>query len=632
MGDTYWPVAALMQQQRSLRLMLAAAGALRCSGLRLGASALGNSAARLHSSAARCGVALHATTSGARQARRAAQYDGETVAGLKALLKERGLPVSGAKAALVERLANSDQSGGALSASPPRRADAALAVEEAPAEAQAPTGRPFATLGLSPQLAANVEEQLGAGALMTPIQEMAFPAAHRGDDVVARAQTGTGKTLAFLVPSLDALEANERSGRPSLVVLSPTRELAQQIEVQAKSLCEGLGLRTCCVVGGTSKSKDLQQLRKGVEVLVATPGRLCDLLTEDKKLLRGTKTLVLDEGDRLLDEGFERQVSQIIEASSRSRQTLCFSATMPADLKRMLDSGAVLPSYERIDATGSAGGADQTASRVDLRRVALPKGADALGALANILESHKAGREGSKVVVFFPTTAAAELASAYLDNRGIGNAALHSRKSQGYRTRVSNEFRDSNVNTKHAMLVATDVAARGVDYPGVSLVVQAGTPDNREQFVHRSGRTGRAGTSGEAVLLVEDWEFALASDMLRDVQGLQDLDAAPFLDVDSAASQKAMAATAPDVRRKAYVGWLGHTNGRCKNLGWSKQELVDRANTMALEDFLLRETPAVSPRAAGFMGLKKVQNLRVEKPPGGGGRGGGRGRSGGGRR
>jgi len=162
--------------------------------------------------------------------------------------------------------------------------------------------------------------------------------------------------------------------------------------------------------------------------------------------------------------------------------------------------------------------------------------------------------------------------------------------------------------------VATDVAARGVDYPGVSLVVQAGTPDNREQFVHRSGRTGRAGTAGEAVLLVEDWEFALASDMLSDVKML-DVDAAPLLDTDEAASQKAMNRVAPDVRRKAYVGWLGHTNARCKTLGWSKQELVDRANAMAREDYLLRETPSLTPRAVGFMGLKKVANLRVEKPP-----------------
>ena len=539
-------VRTLLTSQRvcaSMRVMLfAATGALRCSGLRLSA---------LRTSAARRAVALHATTSAARQARRAAAlndasnpYAGKTVNDLKELLRARGLPVSGVKNALLERLAASDggggapaasaaSDGGALTASPPRRADAALKTAEAeapppsPPKKSEPTGRPFATLGLSSRLAANLESQLGEDARMTPIQELAFPAARRGDDVVARAQTGTGKTLAFLVPSLERLETDLNNRRPALVVLSPTRELAQQIHAQATSLCEGLGLRCGCVVGGTSKGRDMSRLRRGVDVLCATPGRLCDLLGEDAKLLRGTKTLVLDEGDRLLDEGFERQLSQIIEASSRSRQTLCFSATMPADLKRMLDSGAVRAEYERVDATGTTGGVDQTASRVDLRRVALPKGADALGALANVLKKHREGRSGSKVVVFLPTTAAAELASAYLANRGLSNNALHSRKSQGYRTRTSNEFRDADVAREHALLVATDVAARGVDYPGVSLVVQAGTPDNREQFVHRSGRTGRAGTAGEAVLLVEDWEFALASDMLGDVQGLVDVDAAP---------------------------------------------------------------------------------------------------------
>ena len=361
-------------------MLFAATGALRCSSLRLSA---------LRTTTARRSVALHATTSAARQARRSAlneanasnPHAGKTVADLKELLRARGLPVSGVKAALLDRLAASDggsgalasaaSDGGPLSASPPRRADAALKPVDAaeapppsPPKKSEPTGRPFATLGLSSRLAANLESQLGEDARMTPIQELAFPAARRGDDVVARAQTGTGKTLAFLVPSLERLETDLNNRRPALVVLSPTRELAQQIHAQAMSLCEGLGLRCGCVVGGTSKGGDLRRLRRGVDILCATPGRLCDLLGEDAKLLRGTKTLVLDEGDRLLDEGFERQLSQIIEASSRSRQTLCFSATMPADLKRMLDSGAVRSEYERVDATGAAGGADLCGNQI----------------------------------------------------------------------------------------------------------------------------------------------------------------------------------------------------------------------------------------------------------------------------
>ena len=211
-----------------------------------------------------------------------------------------------------------------------------------------------------------------------------------------------------------------------------------------------------------------------------------------KKYWRHVKTLVLDEGDRLLDEGFERQLTQIVAASSRSRQTLCFSATMPADLDRMLRSGAVKRDHARLDATGLGSTvADATAARVELSRLSLPRGADALGALANALNAHRGGKGGSKVVVFCPTTASAELAAAYLHRRGLDNAALHSRKTQSYRTRVSNAFRDADASSDHAILVATDVAARGVDYPGVSLVVQLGAPDSREQFVHRAGRTGR---------------------------------------------------------------------------------------------------------------------------------------------
>ena len=237
-------------------MFFAATGALRCSSLRLSA---------LRTTTARRSVALHATTSAARQARRAAAlndasnpYAGKTVADLKELLRARGLPVSGVKATLIERLAASDGGGGALAASPPRRADAALKTAEIEAPPPAapkksePTGRPFSTLGLSSRLAANLESQLGEDARMTPIQELAFPAARRGDDVVARAQTGTEAT-GFLVPSLERLETDLNNRHPALVVLSPTRELAQQIHAQAMSLCEGLGLRCGCVVGGTSK-------------------------------------------------------------------------------------------------------------------------------------------------------------------------------------------------------------------------------------------------------------------------------------------------------------------------------------------------------------------------------------------
>ena len=533
---------------------------------------------------------LFATTSASRQAKRSAQFNSDAAPKLKAAAK------------------------------PPATTPPAAP----PADAPAVEGTAFASLPLPGKLARNVRKQLGEGAAMTPIQELAFGPASDGDDVVARAQTGTGKTLAFLVPSLkrllegDLLDREKR--RPRVVVLSPTRELAQQIHAQAERLAAGTPAKCCCVVGGTSKGADVRKLKAGVDVLVATPGRLCDLLGGDERLLRGAQTLVLDEGDRLLDEGFERQLTQIVAASSRSRQTLCFSATMPADLDRMLRSGAVKRDHARLDATGLGSTvADATAARVELSRLSLPRGADALGALANALNAHRGGKGGSKVVVFCPTTASAELAAAYLHRRGLDNAALHSRKTQSYRTRVSNAFRDADASSAHAILVATDVAARGVDYPGVSLVVQLGAPDSREQFVHRAGRTGRAGAAGEALLVLEHWEQGHALGMLGDVPGLGDADPAAVLPAgdDAAASVAAMKAIARDVRDKAYVAWLGHTNAKANALGWSKQELVDRANAMAVDDYKLVDIPALTPRAVGFMGLKQVRNIRVEKkaPP-----------------
>ncbi|KAH8067545.1 helicase [Aureococcus anophagefferens] len=454
---------------------------------------------------------LFATTSASRQAKRAAQFTSDAAPKLKAAAK------------------------------PPAKAPAAP-----PADAPAVEGTAFASLPLPGKLARNVLKQLGEDAAMTPIQELAFGPASDGDDIVARAQTGTGKTLAFLVPSLkrllegDLLDREKR--RPRVVVLSPTRELAQQIHAQAERLAAGTPAKCCCVVGGTSKGADVRKLKAGVDVLVATPGRLCDLLGGDERLLRGAQTLVLDEGDRLLDEGFERQLTQIVAASSRSRQTLCFSATMPADLDRMLRSGAVKRDHARLDATGLGSTvADATAARVELSRLSLPRA---------------------------PTR------SGPSRTRSPRTAAARAGPSWARRTRASS-----------------------------SCTARAAGPRG----------------AGEALLVLEHWEQGHALGMLGDVPGLGDADPAAVLPAgdDAAASVAAMKAIARGVRDKAYVAWLGHTNAKAKALGWSKQELVDRANAMAVDDYKLVDIPALTPRAVGFMGLKQVRNIRVEKkaPP-----------------
>ncbi|KAJ1447902.1 P-loop containing nucleoside triphosphate hydrolase protein [Pelagophyceae sp. CCMP2097] len=468
------------------------------------------------------------------------------------------------------------------------------------------------------RLLANLDKQLGAGWKMTPVQKQAFLPLMGSEDVVAKAQTGTGKTVAFLLPLLAKVVQQDAAGRRRagvrVLVLSPTRELAQQIEAQAKRLVDGAGLRVGCVVGGLSKSRDEAMLTRGVEVLVATPGRLCDLLDSPRfgGCLSQIDALVLDEGDRLLDQGFEKELRAIIRACATKRQTACFSATLGPNLERLLE-GTISAGHARIDCGSSA---VETASRVVLFARALGRGADYCDALHAALVAHDAtGPAGSKAVVFCQTTSQAELVAAYLTNRGLRNVvALHSRKSQPQRSRISEAFRDA-APAQRAVLVATDVAARGVDYPGVTFVVQLGAPTNSEQFVHRAGRTGRAGNAGVALLLLEAWEAKMAKAMLYDVKGIKPLEM--LWAEDAAASRAAMRDVGLEVRERTYTSWLGHMSQYAAKLKWDKRALVDNANEMALNILLLDTPPPLTAKAAAMMGLKGL--VAIEKGPRGDG-------------
>ena len=489
----------------------------------------------------------------------------------------------------------------------------------------------FGDLDVEPQLKENI---LALGySTATPVQTETMPPLLAGEDVVAKARTGTGKTLAFLIPTLQRLMTSKRQneGHIRALVLSPTRELAAQIAEAAASLVKGSGIKTACVFGGTSMARDRRMLSGSIDLLVATPGRLADHIENEglAPRLRGLQTLILDEGDRLLDQGFSKQVSQIVAVLPRERQSLCFSATMPRELASVLQK-TLKRGHTVVDCVGELADAE-TASKVTQRLVCAEMNAVyGLAALAVRREILEAGGLG-KVVVFCPTANQAQFTSELFNSMGVENDPLHSRKSQAYRTRVSNAFRDC----KQGVIVASDVAARGVDYPGVSLVVQMGAPENREQYVHRTGRTGRAGKAGQALLFLSEWEERSAMQMLA---GLPIEKAECSVDEQQSALAQASASVASvelATRERAYQAWLGYYKAKMKALKWKPETLVGMANELALGALGLPEVPTLQAKTVGMMGLRGTPGLVVAKGPsggGGGGRGGGRGGGAGGGR
>ncbi len=496
----------------------------------------------------------------------------------------------------------------------------------------------FADLEISAGLRENIAS-LGHRTA-TPVQSASLPALLAGDDVVAKARTGTGKTLAFLIPTIERLMTSKPDAPDQIraLVLSPTRELAAQIAEAAERLVAGSPVRTVCVFGGTSMGRDRRLLTGRVDLLVATPGRLWDHMENEglTPRMRALQTLILDEGDRLLDQGFSKQIGEIVRCLPASRQSLCFSATMPPELSSVLGT-ALRPDHRVIDCVGSAAQLE-TASLVSQQVLAAEMRALTGLAAAVVRQELEAADGRGKVVVFCPTANQAQFVSELFEAMGVRNAPLHSRKSQAYRSRVSTEFRDQ----RQGVLVASDVAARGVDYPDVSLVVQLGAPDSREQYVHRTGRTGRAGKAGRAVLLLSEWEERAAMKMLAGLP-IEARRPSDLIAADAAAAQEACEAAGRvghDCRAKAYQAWLGYYNQKARQLGWDKPKLVATANEFARDALALDEVPVLQAKTVGMMGLRGTPGLNVAKgpPPGGGSRGaretdpGGSGAGGGGGR
>ncbi|MBZ5577587.1 MAG: DEAD/DEAH box helicase [Acidobacteriia bacterium] len=316
----------------------------------------------------------------------------------------------------------------------------------------------------------------------TPVQAKAIEPALAGQDLVATAQTGTGKTLAFVLPILQRLEKEPRHSGIRAVVLSPTRELAIQIHETFAKMAVGTGIHATVAVGGLSENTQLQSIRKGAQVLIATPGRLYDFLSRQLINLGAVRILVLDEADRMLDMGFLPTVKRILAAMPAERQTMFFSATIESSVKHLVDS------HVRNAVRIEVGSTTKPAEKVDLHLYEVEQDSK-LGLLALMLRQE----EGS-FLVFARTKRGADRLSKKLSLEGVKTAAIHGDRSQSQRNQALRGFQDGY----YRVLVATDVAARGIHVEGIAHVVNYDLPQVPEDFIHRVGRTGRAGARGTA--------------------------------------------------------------------------------------------------------------------------------------
>jgi ATP-dependent RNA helicase RhlE len=335
----------------------------------------------------------------------------------------------------------------------------------------------FAGLGISPGLL----KRLAALGFTkpTPIQQKAIPVATGDEDVVGIAQTGSGKTLAFSIPMLMRISAKKRIG----LVLLPTRELAVQVEEALKQLAGPAGLRVALIIGGVGDGPQIRKLRAKPHVIVATPGRLIDLVENRKVNLSIVGSLVLDEADRMLDMGFAPQLKRIISEIPEERQTMLFSATMPQEIAEMAKQYLRQPLRIEVAPQGT------TAETVDQEVFIVPR-PDKLELLQKILAEHR-----GKVLVFSRTKHGASKLARKIRQMGHKADEIHSNRSQNQRQLALKGF----AGNKYRVLVATDIAARGIDVKDIELVLNYDLPEMAEDYVHRIGRTGRAGRAGKAI-------------------------------------------------------------------------------------------------------------------------------------
>ncbi|MEP0354904.1 MAG: DEAD/DEAH box helicase [Paraglaciecola sp.] len=350
----------------------------------------------------------------------------------------------------------------------------------------------FADLGLSPKILSAITNK--GYTTPSPIQAQAIPAVLKGSDVMAAAQTGTGKTAGFTLPILHLLSQGKpaKANQARALILTPTRELAAQVAESVQTYGQDLSLRSTVVFGGVGINPQMQKLRKGADVLVATPGRLLDLYNQNAVKFNELEILVLDEADRMLDMGFIHDIKKIIKLLPQKRQNLMFSATFSDDIRKLAKGlvnnpveVSVSPANTTVDLV------EQWVYPVDKSRKSQ--------LLTHLIKEN----DWQQVLVFSRTKHGANRIVKQLEGRGITAAAIHGNKSQGARTKALSDFKQGKVKA----LIATDIAARGLDIDQLPQVVNFDLPNVAEDYVHRIGRTGRAGAKGQAISMVTQDEF-----------------------------------------------------------------------------------------------------------------------------
>ena len=363
----------------------------------------------------------------------------------------------------------------------------------------------FELLGLHPALTKQLVE-LGYK-VPTPVQNAAIPAILAGNDIMAGAQTGTGKTAAFALPLLHRLLTNKNTNKDdppqhiSVLVLTPTRELAQQVYASFVKYSDGSAVQSVVAYGGASINPQLELLRQGCDVLIATPGRLLELISKNLINLSELNTLVLDEADRMLDMGFIVDIKQVLKSLPSSKQTLFFSATFNEQIFAISKTILSKPKIIEVDQrNATASKVEQLVYQVDKNRKS--------GLLSFLIGS----KNWQQVLIFTQTKIGADALAKEMTKDGIAIESIHGDKSQGARDRILANFKEGKIRA----LVATDVAARGLDIKQLQYVINHELPYNAEDYIHRIGRTGRAGLTGLAVSLVSESE----SYLLRDIEKL----------------------------------------------------------------------------------------------------------------
>ncbi|KPC35831.1 ATP-dependent RNA helicase RhlE [Pseudomonas syringae pv. cilantro] len=443
----------------------------------------------------------------------------------------------------------------------------------------------FASLGLSEALVRAIE---AAGYTQpTPVQQRAIPAVLQGRDLMVAAQTGTGKTGGFALPILERLFPNgvpdksQRHGprQPRVLVLTPTRELAAQVHDSFKLYARDLKFVSACIFGGVGTNPQVQAMARGVDVLVACPGRLLDLAGQGSVDLSHVEILVLDEADRMLDMGFVHDVKKVLARLPAKRQNLLFSATFSNDITAL--AGKLLHNPERIEVTPP----NTTVERIEQRVFRLPAN-HKRSLLAHLITVGA----WEQVLVFTRTKHGANRLAEYLDKHGLAAVAIHGNKSQNARTKALADFKAGDVR----IMVATDIAARGLDIDQLPHVVNFELPNIDEDYVHRIGRTGRAGRSGEAISLVApDEEKLLKSIERMTKQKIADGDLMGF-DITAVEAEKPEVRERPDVRNSR--GARPARGDGDKNNGGRRDKGKDKGKEKPAAAAAAGERPARQPR------------------------------------